>query len=285
MNPNNSNCYLPMLGMKGSYVGGLLLFAASAAYGQAAPSAKIQDISHVRLDAHPTPENSVLFTFGNGGPTMRLPRVIFPLTVIPNDPQKAIKAEQLEFSFWYPDMTPSDWKGTMTKFFEQQDGKYVPEKDRFRVHVFPMFYANPEWDDLSPERSPNGPAPEPRPARVEINRYVRCSSSADKKCVDEMERFDSGIDGLDALLSRDWAEKNPNLAEEDLRHPDKNVYFANKRFPDELFMSCMSIECDAFVYNSQYQLQYRVYFSSESVSHTGDLVRAIDKMIALWSGK
>jgi hypothetical protein len=89
------------------------------------------DVARVRIDALPTSGNSILFTFENGGPTLRLPKALFASTEIPADPSLPIKGESVGMTFWYPDMTLSDWTSSAGKYFEKQRG--VPRRVRCAI--------------------------------------------------------------------------------------------------------------------------------------------------------
>lgn len=260
----------------------LALLATSKIFAQSTSAGNAQDVAHVRLDAHPTTDNSVLFTFDNGGPTMRLPKVLFNATTLPKDPKQALEFNSVELAFWYPDMTLSDWSSTLAKSFQKQHGEYTPEKDRFRVHILWLYYANPNWDDLLPgKRAPF--VHDPRPPRLDMNRH--CIPFGDPHCLSEMQRFDSGFSGVDMQVAKDWLKDHPGVIEEKRRHPDTATYLAKLESPYELFMDCESIECTAYVYSKTYHLQYRMYFASEAVAHTDELIKAIDQMLARWSEK
>lgn len=163
-------------------------------------------IAQVQLDAHPTPTSSVLFTFDDGGPTLRLPKVLFRPSDVPSDPGKAIKAESVGMTFWYPDMRPSEWNSTMDKYFEKQRGVYSAERDRFRVHILWMFYAALAWDDLSPGKWTEHGV-EPRPRRMELNVY--CLTQKDGRCSDATRRLPVGYPGIDMVVVDDWIKKHP----------------------------------------------------------------------------
>jgi len=123
--------------------------------GNVAPKPPEPDFAHSRLDEPPTPDNSVLFTFANGGPTVRLPKIQFPPDELPKNPNQPIVWDRLSMTFWFPDMTPSNWDSPMAKVLQVERGTYVPEKDRFRVRILRMFYAAPEEDNLDPGIRPN----------------------------------------------------------------------------------------------------------------------------------
>jgi len=252
---------------------------ANLAHGQAFGRAPDPESNPQRLDLPPTPDDSVQFTFDDGGPTLRLPKVLFAEERLRASSGAGIKAKAVELVFWYPDMTPADWASTMDKYWQKQGHMYVPEKDRFRVHIVWMYFSDPRWDDLDPAKRPPMFGLEPRPPRIEMN--LNCIPFT-AECMGREQRVSSSFPGLDRLVPREVIQKHPETVK-GLRHSEEGTYRESNGAAYELYMSCQSIECQAHVFSKTYRIQYRMRFATEAVAHTGELIGAIDRMIGSWS--
>jgi hypothetical protein len=222
------------------------------------------------------PANSVLHDFGHDV-VLRVPKVLYPASVIPKEPSQPIKAEALSMTFWYPDMTPTDWVSAMDTIIDKARGVYVPQSDRFRVRIVWLFYSPNNWRNLSPGE---GKLIEPGPDQILKNRACCDERGLPRKMV----HVPSGLPGLEALKAADWIEKHPEQASHDPQ--EGGTYVAARKAPYELVMDCdgpeKGVECVAHVYSKTQRFQYRMIFPPEAVRHTDELIRAIDRMLNQW---
>ncbi len=232
----------------------------------------------VRLDAPVTPENSSPQEF-TPGVVLHVPKCIYP-QIDYAKVKEPIKAKSLEMTFVFPDMTmASEMQGEVEKFLLMQQGKYVPQKDRFPVFVIWMWHVKPDSDSFVPGSKQPDYEFEPRPPRMELNQH--CYQFVDGHCVQEMVRIPSRIKGIDAIISAEWAKAHP----EALRHdfPKRRSYLAKPESPYELLMDCGAINCQAHLYSKRWHFQLRMVFAAEGVEHADELFRAIDRMLGQWS--
>jgi hypothetical protein len=244
-----------------------------------------------RIDAPVTHANSVLVSFEESptehGPTLRMPKMLFSASVIPNDPKQPIRTDTVEMTFFYPDMTLTNlWAPEIPRQpYRIYNPNYNPQTDRFWVHMLWMFYSPPDADTfVLGSEQPRHWGPDPRPPRIELNRH--CYRFVNGHCNFPMRRVPSGIKGIIALHAEDWIETHPEAA---IHHPEKGgVYVESMNSPYELVMDCdafTSLRCLAFVYSKKYHFQYRMEFPPEAVGRTDELIRKIDTMLGQWSIK
>jgi hypothetical protein len=240
---------------------------------RAQAEARLQSISHIRLDAPLTQDNSVPLAFEDG-PTLRVPKILFDPESLSKDPKQVFQTRALSLTFWYPDMTVTSLQSPSIP--HKGTPGYVPQTDRFWVWVNYMWYVRPDSDSLVPGSTQPDFKFAPRPPRIAINLW--CSASKNGRC-DEMTRLDSGIVGIDRAVSTRWIVQNPGA-----EPPTKNgaVYVARSESPYELYMSCSGLDCDATVYSKSHHFEYRMYFPSEAAGRTDALIRIIDKMLDAW---
>jgi hypothetical protein len=231
-----------------------------------------------RIDATPTAQNSYLQEFAPGV-IFRVPRILYP-TLDYAKLKQPVKAERIGMTFFYPDMTLTDlWSPEVEK---RTDMTYRRPLNRFWVKILWMYYVPPDSDSFGPgSEQPLRSGPDPRPPRIELNRH--CYEMVQGHCNFPMRRIPSGLVGIDAEVSDDWAKTHPEILQ---HHPENGgVYLAKPESPYELFMDCQSLHCQAYVYSKKHHLQYRMLFPPEGVARTDELIKKIDKMLDQWAVK
>lgn len=243
-----------------------------------APALPAEVVSEERLDALLTPANSFLMDVG-GDVVIRVPKMLYPSLDLTHVRQP-IRSNRISMTFWYPDMTLAGW--VVPRRSAQE---YKPSSDRYSVQILWMFYVPRDSDTFvrgSVQPHPYGP--EPRPPRVELNRY--CYEFASGRCNLPMWRIPSGMPGIDVLKSEDWIQSHPEAATHHME--EGGVYVAQSSLPYELFMDCDrfgSLRCQAYVYSKRHQLQYRMIFAPEAVGRTDDVIQTIDKLLDAWTSR
>lgn len=241
--------------------------------------ARIQELAKHPLDAPLTKDNSVLFAF-EGGPTLRVPKVLFDPASIPKELNEPIKALALTTTFWYPDLTLTDLRSSSIP--SKADPNYVPQTSRFWVWIMYMWHVPPDSDSFVPgSRQPEFRLAL-RPPRIEMNRA--CFPLVNGHCGLGMRRIPSGgIPEIDALVAEGWVAMHPDAL---VHHPENGgVYVSKLGAPYELFMDCTafsSLQCNAYVYSKKHHLEYRMQFPPEAVGMTDALIRTIDRMLDGW---
>ncbi|WP_041741636.1 hypothetical protein [Collimonas fungivorans] len=250
----------------------------------------------MRLDAPVTLTNSVLFDFGYGQ-ILRVPKILFPPSIIPKDPHQPLKAQMLSMTFQFPDMVQGGYSSGMDTIFDMQAGRHVRNPDRFPVNIVWMFYSDEEMANLPWERRAEIPFLDVRPTRMFRNQVQGISDFAqyEHRSFVPPTIVDSKYKGLRevhfAILDQAYYDKQVKLAKErgvNWEAAQRTTYIEGVGSPYELLMECdhpSSLKCQAYVYSKSSHFQYRMIFPPEAVAHADELIRTINRMVDGWIQK
>jgi hypothetical protein len=280
----------------GAVVFTLILGLEVGSGGQVAFAAESPRPAPIRIDAPMTPANSVLFDFGYGQ-ILRVPKILFPASIIPKDPRQPLKAQMLSMTFQFPDMVQGGYSSGADIIFEMQAGRHVRQPDRFPVNIVWMFYSDEKMANIPWERREEIPFPDVRPSRMLRNHEQGISDYAEHKHLPYVPPtiVDSKYRGLRevhfAILDQAYHDREVKLAKErgvDWDKAQGTTYIERVGSPYELLMDCddpSSLKCQAYVYSKSSHFQYRMIFPPNAVAHADELIRSINRMVDGWIQK
>jgi len=145
--------------------------------------------------------------------------------------------------------------------------KYIPQRNRFRVHVFTLFYSKGSYQ------------PNPTPHQIEKNRALGGLYA--------VRRIPTPYPGLMAEVGKSWIKKHPEAANFNVNVERR---FAEKpHSPYDLYMECdpptviiPGDNCRAYVYEKKHGFEYLMEFPNEAIAHTDGVIRTLDKLIDRW---
>ncbi|HEX3913437.1 MAG TPA: hypothetical protein VHW71_08020 [Steroidobacteraceae bacterium] len=249
-----------------------------------------------RIDAPVTPANSVLYDFGYGA-ILRVPKILFPDSAIPKDPNEALHFDRLSLVFEYPEMVQTTYPSLLDLVMQRDSGHYVPTPDRFAVLIPWLFYFHGEFGDTSVEYANKGPDWRPQRMFLDLEARVRYQAKLHHIPDAKVTLIDSRNEGLREVhapvTDKAYHDRLVKKGEENGYDYDsiQTIYVERAVSPYELYMICQnpdvsaSMECKAYVYMKSNHFQYRMIFPSEAVAHTDSLVRTINTMVDGWLQK